>query len=183
MSKVFVGGSRRISSIPAAAVPLLEALLAEGDMILVGDADGADHRLQVFFAERGYDRVRVYCSGSRCRNNVGGWTVEHVPASGRPGSFSFYAAKDRRMADEASRAIMLWDGASMGTLMNVERMVSLGRPVDLVAGDEAPTAIGTRHDFDVVVEAVDEDARSDFERKRRAEEGERSARSRPARLF
>lgn len=183
MSTVFVGGSRRISSIPAAAVPLLEALVVEGDIILVGDADGADHRLQVFFAERGYDRVRVHCSGSRCRNNVGGWAVEHVPAPGRPGTFAFYAAKDRRMADEAARAIMLWDGASMGTLMNVERMVSLGRPVDLVAGDEAPTAIRSRRDFERVVEAVGDDARSEFDRKRQAEEGERSARSRPARLF
>lgn len=79
MSKVFVGGSRRISSIPAAALPLLEALVAEGDTVLVGDADGADHRLQVFLAERGYDRVRVHCSGSRCRNNVGGWSVECTP--------------------------------------------------------------------------------------------------------
>lgn len=46
-----------------------------------------------------------------------------VPASKGKKGFHFYAAKDQRMAEEASVGLMVWDGKSVGTLTNVLRLV------------------------------------------------------------
>jgi hypothetical protein len=50
----------------------------------------------------------------------------------RPGhsrkDFDYYATKDRAMAAEATVGLMLWDGQSRGTLMNVVRLVGHGKP-------------------------------------------------------
>jgi hypothetical protein len=43
--------------------------------------------------------------------------------------FDFYAAKDRVMADEATHGLMIWDGESIGTLMNVVRLIRGKKPV------------------------------------------------------
>jgi hypothetical protein len=46
-----------------------------------------------------------------------------VSTNARRKDFSFYATKDRAMADEATVGLMLWDSESVGTLMNVLRLI------------------------------------------------------------
>jgi hypothetical protein len=41
--------------------------------------------------------------------------------------FQFYAAKDREMAREADFGLMIWDGKSPGTILNVLRLVRAGK--------------------------------------------------------
>jgi probable addiction module antidote protein len=41
--------------------------------------------------------------------------------------FQFYAAKDREMAREADFGLMIWDGKSLGTVLNVLRLVRAGK--------------------------------------------------------
>jgi hypothetical protein len=48
--------------------------------------------------------------------------------------FDFYAAKDRAMADEASYGFMIWDGESVGTLMNVVRLIGQKKPAAIYVG-------------------------------------------------
>jgi adenine-specific DNA-methyltransferase len=66
--------------------------------------------------------------GNACRNNVGGWPVHVVEAAGRRG-FEYYALKDAEMAREADCGLMIWDGKSKGTLLNVHRLIEFGKPV------------------------------------------------------
>jgi adenine-specific DNA-methyltransferase len=37
--------------------------------------------------------------------------------------FEFYAVKDREMAREADFGLMIWDGKSVGTILNVLRLI------------------------------------------------------------
>ena len=61
-----------------------------------------DKALQEHFSSKGYRAVEVFCSGSAPRNNVGRWPCRSITTEAEPGTFSFYAAKDRAMAEQAS---------------------------------------------------------------------------------
>src|SRR5271170_2059874 len=59
------------------------------------------------------------------RNNVGGWRVRKISATGtRRGSLDFYTEKDRAMTDAATVGLMVWDGKSAGTLLNALRLLN-----------------------------------------------------------
>jgi len=123
MTRVFIGGSRRIGRLTADVRRRLDAIIAQYLPVLVGDANGADKAVQQYLHSRAYERVEVFCSGGRCRNNLGAWPVRAVPVEGRRRGFGFYAAKDKVMAEEATVGLMIWDGASIGTLMNMLRLL------------------------------------------------------------
>lgn len=124
MSKVFIGGSRSIGRLPADARQRIDHIIEKRLMVLVGDANGTDKAVQRYLHRKRYDLVEVFCAGGECRNNVGGWPVRTVSTNGKRKDFSFFATKDRAMAEEASVGLMLWNGKSKGTLMNVLRLVS-----------------------------------------------------------
>ncbi|HEY3656229.1 MAG TPA: hypothetical protein VGL34_14780 [Steroidobacteraceae bacterium] len=127
MTKVFVGGSRRISRLNAEIRNRLDRVVDAGFKIIVGDANGADKAVQIYLQSKCYDAVEVFCAGHACRNNVGNWPTRKVAADKLRG-FDFYAEKDRVMADEASYGLMIWDGESIGTLMNVVRLLGKKKP-------------------------------------------------------
>ena len=131
MSKVFVGGSRHISQLNAEVRNRLRRIIAKHLDVLVGDANGADKAIQSFFSEQHYSNVVVYCTAGECRNNLGKWRVATVRAPHRTRDFEFFTAKDAAMAGEADFGLMLWDGNSVGTLVNVARMVARRKPVVL----------------------------------------------------
>lgn len=128
MKQVFVAGSRYFSRLPAEVTPRLDEMIRRRLTILVGDANGADKTLQAYFAERRYDHVTVYSTAGECRNNVGAWPVCAVPAPHAARDFAYFAAKDATMANDADAALMLWNGESVGTIVNVARLVSRGKP-------------------------------------------------------
>ena len=131
MSKVFVGGSRRIIRLHPEVALRLDQMLASNASILVGDANGADKSVQHFFKTKEYRDVEVFCSGDECRNNLGDWPLRHVAVDSRKRDFDFYAAKDQAMSREADSGLMIWDGKSAGTLMNAFRLVRQGKPVSI----------------------------------------------------
>jgi hypothetical protein len=97
--------------------------------VLVGDANGADKAVQRYLSERHFDLVEVFAAHESPRNNLGGWPVRTVrPAQARR-DFDYYATKDRAMAAEATVGLMLWNGQSRGTLMNVLRLTAANKPV------------------------------------------------------
>ena len=124
MSKVFIGGSRSITRLPADVRDRIDRIVEKRLMVLVGDANGTDRAVQRYLHRKRYDLVEVFCAGGDCRNNVGGWQVRSVSANGKRKDFGFFATKDRAMATEASVGLMLWNGKSKGTLMNVLRLVA-----------------------------------------------------------
>ncbi len=125
MNMVFIGGSRRIRHLDGDVRRRLETMIRKRLPILVGDASGADKAVQEFFLGRAYSNITVFCSGEECRNNLGNWPVRHIPVSESRTGFQFFAAKDRAMAAEASVGLMIWDGKSAGTLLNVFRLARM----------------------------------------------------------
>lgn len=123
MNTVFIGGSRAVSYLPEQAKHWLDEVIERNDSVVVGDANGADRSVQKYLADAHYDAVTVYCSGKSCRNNIGQWDTRFVNASGSKKKFQFYAAKDREMAHEAEFGLMIWDGKSPGTVLNILRLV------------------------------------------------------------
>ncbi len=130
-SRVFVGGSRRVTRLGRAVEEYLTDLLSGRPTILVGDANGADKAFQKSLFKVGYRHVRVFCTEGECRNNLGDWPVTAVTAPRKTRDHRFYGAKDEEMARVADRALMVWDGRSAGTLVNAARMIVLGKPVAL----------------------------------------------------
>lgn len=128
MTTIFIGGSRRISRLPAEVRARLDNVMASGHSVVVGDAMGADKAAQAHLHAAGYPHVTVYGSGASCRNNLGQWPchlVRSEDASKR--GFQMHAEKDRAMATVADFGLMIWDGESPGTLLNVLRLVRAGR--------------------------------------------------------
>jgi hypothetical protein len=129
MTRVFIGGSRHLSRLNADVQLRINTMISRGFAILIGDANGADKAVQRYLTEKSYRNVTVYCMASACRNNVGSWPTRSVaPPPGARG-FSYYAAKDRAMAEDATHGLMLWDGESKGTLNNVINLARQEKPV------------------------------------------------------
>ncbi len=122
MTTVFIGGSRAVSRLNATIRQKLDDFMTRNCHIFVGDANGADKAMQQHFALRGYKNVTVFCM-QECRNNSGGWPERKIEANTERRDFSYYAAKDIVMAQEAKYGMMLWDGRSKGTLHNIRNLV------------------------------------------------------------
>lgn len=127
MNTIFIGGSRHVSRLPAEVRKRLDNVVSSGHQVVVGDANGADKAVQKHFVDVGYPHVTVFCSGDAPRNNLGSWTMRRVDAPKGARGFQFYAAKDREMACEADFGLMIWDGKSPGTVLNVLRLVQAGK--------------------------------------------------------
>lgn len=127
MNTIFIGGSRHVSRLPSEVKKRLDNVVASGHRVIVGDANGADKAVQKHFHDIHYDKVTVFCSGASPRNNLGTWFTHHVDAPKNAKGFQFYAAKDREMAREADFGLMIWDGKSPGTVLNVLRLAVAGK--------------------------------------------------------
>lgn len=176
MNTVFIGGSRQVSRLSAQARERLQNVTSSGAHIIVGDANGADKAVQKFLHDASYDNVTVFCSGNACRNNVGRWHAHHVNAPQNLKGFEFYAAKDREMAREADFGLMIWDGKSVGTVLNILRLIRSGKKAVLlnVADKEART-FKTSADWDDFVSHFDSDFRNDLRKRATPEEWAPSA--------
>ena len=132
MSTVFIGGSRHVSRLSDEAIERLNNIMGSEFPIVVGDAAGADKAVQKYLFYASYPNVTVFCSGDRARNNLGGWETFKVAIPRHIKGFQFYAAKDREMAKRADFGLMIWDGKSAGTALNVLRLVRAGKKAVLL---------------------------------------------------
>lgn len=151
--KVFVAGSRAVSRLNAALRARLDRIIAEGHEILIGDANGADRAVQQYLSDCRYQKVTVFCTAGKCRNNVGDWqAVAVTPPAGIRGGFEFYAVKDREMAAQATHGLMLWDGASRGTFTNIQNLVHDRKPVVVYLSPEKTfVTVRTSRDVDTLL--------------------------------
>jgi hypothetical protein len=124
--KIFIGGSRAVPKLNEVIRDRLNDFIRRGASILVGDANGADKAVQRYFAGRQYPNVEVFCM-QECRNNIGSWPIRSIVPPNNRKDFSYYAAKDIAMAQEAGCGVMLWDGKSKGTLQNILNLMASGK--------------------------------------------------------
>lgn len=152
MTKVFIGGSRRFARLNADIRNRLGRIVEKRITVVVGDANGADRAAQAYFAEREYAAVEVFCSDDTPRNNVGGWPVRVIRPSRQRRDFDYFATKDRQMAREASVGLMLWDGESHGTLLNVVRLLQQEKATVVYVGPRtAFVDVRSRRDLDALL--------------------------------
>ncbi len=170
MIKVFVGGSRSVARLDADVTRRLDAIMAEGHGVLIGDANGADKAVQQYLHAHGYANVEVFCMEGRCRNNVGQWPVRAVAAGRKRRGFQYYAAKDRCMAAEAAAGLMVWDETSAGTLANVARLACQGKTVTLrIVPDQRSVVLSSGPDWQRFVVGCPVAARERVESELKAE--------------
>jgi len=111
---VFISGSRSIKTLPAEALESLEAIIAQGFTVLVGDCYGVDTLVQDYLAERQYRNVIVCHIRTRPRTNRG--FKSHQVAGTRE------TDKDAYMGQQANYGLAIWDGVSPGTAKNIARV-------------------------------------------------------------
>lgn len=156
MTRVFIGGSRRVSRLSADVRKRIDRIIGKQLAVVIGDANGADRAVQRYLKERGYERVEVFSSDATPRNNVGSWPVRVVRPAHSKRDFDYYATKDRAMASEATVGLMLWDGQSRGTLMNILRLATQSKPTVVYVGPKSAFVdVRTPSDFDALVADLD----------------------------
>ena len=166
MTIVFVGGSRRIKHLPVEAKTRLENVVSKGLPILIGDADGADKAVQEHLSDLQYKKVSVYCSGDTCRNNIGKWKTCNVNAGNQQKNFQFYAVKDREMAHHAKFGLMIWDGHSPGTILNILRLVKASKMAVLVSvAQRSEMEFKSKNDWDDFLSGCSWKLRRDMEKR------------------
>ena len=134
--RVFIGGSKSISSLPDSATLKLRKLIDAQAEFIIGDCYGADRAVQRYFAAAGYRNVTVYYTGARARNNVGNYAQINVPSSYEAASmFEYRRSKDIRMELECDSGFMIWDGTSKGTLQNIIDLTAMHKYVLVCRGD------------------------------------------------
>ncbi|PIQ96126.1 MAG: hypothetical protein COV67_11200 [Nitrospinae bacterium CG11_big_fil_rev_8_21_14_0_20_56_8] len=129
MTKVFFGGSRKLGRLNQAILERADNIISSGYLVLIGEANGADLAMQKYLAEKSYQNVLIFCAGSKCRNNVGGWEIRYVQINRTHKDFQFYSIRDEKMSDEADYGFMVWDGKSKGTLNNIVNLLIRNKPV------------------------------------------------------
>lgn len=129
MTNIFIGGSRKIARLAQPVQQRIDNIIGNNFTVLVGDASGVDLQIQKYLFAQNYTNVTVFCTGNRCRNNVGQWETRNVEADRHSKGFSFYVVKDLQMAQEATYGFMIWDAKSKGTLNNVLNLLRLGKKV------------------------------------------------------
>lgn len=129
--RVFLGGSLGLELVSPRVQEHLDTLISQGSDFLIGDARGMDRAFQTYLASRGSDLVTIYFAGDRPRNNLAGWPVFAVDSGLKSSGHQKHSAKDRQMADDADAGVMVWDGMSTGTIVNVMDLLEQGKPCAL----------------------------------------------------
>jgi len=129
MIKVFLGGSRKMGRLSQMVIERIDNIIANGYLILLSDANGADKAIQKYLAERNYRNVLLFCMHDMCRNNVGNWETRNVRSSRRKKDFNYYSTKDILMGEEANYGFMMWDGKSKGTLNSILNLCEQNKKV------------------------------------------------------
>lgn len=141
MAMIFIGGSRDIVELPPPAIERIGAIVSAEHGVLIGDAPGADAEVQGLLAGYSYEHVGVFHADKEPRNNLGDWAAYYVPPPDGAGGFAAHAEKDREMARRADFGLMIWNGSSPGTALNVLRLALIGSPC--VVYDGARGTAGT----------------------------------------
>ena len=129
MKTVFLSGSRKSNQLNEMVKARIKEWLDQRAKFVVGDANGADKAMQGYLADQNYQDVKVYCSGSVCRNNVGDWDVQEVSVDPRLKGRAFYTQKDKEMSSIADSGFVLWDGKSIGSINNVHELLKNGKTI------------------------------------------------------
>lgn len=158
MAMIFIGGSPDITILPDPVIERIGSIVSREHGVLIGDAPGADAEMQGLLAGYGYEHVGVFHAGTEPRHNLGDWAAYHVPPPPGARGFAVHAEKDREMARRADHGLMIWDGVSPGTFLNVLRLALIASPC--VIYDTMRSRVATTYsvaDWRAMLERADTD--------------------------
>lgn len=164
MAMIFLGGSRDIYELPAPTIERIGSIVAAEHGVLIGDAPGADAEMQGLLAGYNYEHVGVFHAGAEPRNNLGDWAAYHIPPPIGAQGFAFHAEKNREMTRRADFGLMVWDGASPGSCLNVLRLSLMACPC--VVYDTMRGRVSTVHnmaDWQAMLHNAGQDVRREVE--------------------
>lgn len=127
--KIFIAGAKSINDLDEPVQKKMLSIYKKNFDVLVGDCYGVDTSVQQFYANLGYNKVLVYASNGKARNNIGHWEIKAISVPHSVRGFDFYKQKDIAMANDADYGLMIWDGKSKGTWNNIVNLVSQNKTV------------------------------------------------------
>ena len=130
---VFISGKVKFDEpIPDVVKRELDRAVAFKSKIIIGDAPGADTRVQDYISEVGYKNVTVYTTDEKVRNNVGNWNVKKISGDGYETERKVRRQKDIAMSNESTKGIVISsddDRADSATALNIDRLVQSNKSV------------------------------------------------------
>lgn len=124
---VFIGGAREIKELPTIVKQKLSSIIDKEFSVVVGDAYGVDSEVQRFFYYSKYDKVKVFITNGKTRNNLGNWETEDISVPRDINKSEYYMQKDIAMSKVADLGYMVWNGKSRGTLNNIINMATANK--------------------------------------------------------
>ena len=139
---LFVSGSSKTQNkeseyyrknLPKEVIKQLNDSIKKGEKIVVGDAPGVDRQVQDYLNKLGYKRVEIYSPGKETRYSANSdWKVNHIDSDHEPGSPEWLAAKDKIMANVATKGLaVVLDEGSKATKNNVQRLIEQKKNVSV----------------------------------------------------
>jgi len=131
--KVFISGKVSYDEpLNSAMKQEVDRIIKANAKVLIGDAPGADTRVQEYLAKNGYKNVVVYTTDPKVRNNVGNWRVERISGNGETDERLVRRQKDIAMTTESTKGFAIMpedDRIDSAMSLNVQRMLENGIPV------------------------------------------------------
>lgn len=130
---VFISGKVKFDEpIPNKVKDELNRVISAKSKIIIGDAPGADTRVQDYLSDSGYKNVTVYTTDDAVRNNVGNWNVRKISGKGKETEREVRAQKDIAMSNKSTKGIVISsddDRIDSATSLNVKRLLNSGKSI------------------------------------------------------
>ena len=110
----------------------IKNIIKANGKIVIGDAPGADTRVQEYLKKKNYQNVEVFTTDREARNNVGGWKVNKIDASEYSDEREARAQKDIAMTKIANKGVAITsedDRPDSATAKNIQRMREQGSQI------------------------------------------------------
>ena len=130
---MFISGKVKFDEpLPDSVKKHISKIIKANAKIHIGDAPGADTRVQDFLSEKNYRNVMVYSTDEKVRNNVGNWDVNYIRGGNELDEKAWRAQKDKAMTDVSNRGFAISsadDRPDSATSLNIQRLKDKGAPV------------------------------------------------------
>ena len=134
---IFLGGSQTANKLTIEIKNELVDYMNLGYKFIIGDCKGADCLIQKFLVENGYQNVVVYYSGERARINIGVFEEKQIDFNKYDQGYELYKRKDEQMAIDADAGFMVLNGATRGTMADIERLIALKKECRVAFPDKS----------------------------------------------
>lgn len=121
---IFVSGSRKIDILYPKVINRLNEFINNKSHFIIGDCYGVDTLVQSYLHAKKYKNVTIVSSGSSLRCDIldDQWKIIYLNNK-NTGTRNFYSIKDKYMTEICDRGLCIWNGSSISTKNNIERLL------------------------------------------------------------